>query len=96
MRRPCSVEAAQSVDPHRSGPDSPAPRVPVESVSGGQGGVRGVLRGPAIGASLAFGHVAPALAEPGTELDVVVFGERRGARVLGEVGYDPDNERPRA
>lgn len=32
--------------------------------------------------SLAFAHVTPALAVPGTKLDVIVFGERYGAAVL--------------
>ncbi|MDX1430856.1 MAG: FAD-dependent oxidoreductase [Gammaproteobacteria bacterium] len=52
--------------------------------------------GPSVRASLAFGYVPPALAAPGTDLEVVVLGERRAARVLGEALHDPGNERPRA
>jgi len=52
--------------------------------------------GPTVGASLAFGYLTPELAAPGTEVEIVVLGERRGARVLGEPAYDPANERPRA
>ena len=46
--------------------------------------------------SLAFAYVKPEAAEPGTELEVMVLGERRPARVLAEPVYDPDNHRPRA
>ncbi len=46
--------------------------------------------------SLAFAYVEPAAAAPGTELEVMVLGERRAARVLAEPVYDPNNERPRA
>ena len=52
--------------------------------------------GPSVGASLAFGYVAPAHAAPGTELEVLVLGERRPARVWGEARYDPRSLRPRA
>ena len=45
--------------------------------------------------SLGFGYVAPALAKPGTQLDVDLLGERRQARVLKEPAYDPANERLR-
>ena len=52
--------------------------------------------GPSVNASLAFGYVRPEHAAPGTELDVVVLGEPRAARVLAEARYDPGNLRPRA
>ncbi len=52
--------------------------------------------GPFVQASLAFGYVAPDRAAPGTELEVMVLGERRPARVLAEAMYDPAGERPRA
>ena len=52
--------------------------------------------GPSVDASLAFGYVTPEQANPGTELVVVVLGEPRPARVLGEAKYDPENRRPRA
>ena len=38
----------------------------------------------------------PEAAEPGTEVEVMLLGERRPGRVLGEAAYDPDNLRPRA
>ncbi len=49
-----------------------------------------------VGKSLAFAYVKPAAAAPGTELEVMVLGEKRPARVLAEAVYDPANERPRA
>ena len=52
--------------------------------------------GPSVGASLAFGYVRPEHGAPGTELEVVVLGEPRAARVLSEARYDPGNLRPRA
>ena len=52
--------------------------------------------GPSVGASLAFGYVRPEHAAPGTELEVMVLGERRPARVLAEAPYDPGNLRPRS
>ena len=52
--------------------------------------------GPSVGASLAFGCVQPEHAVPGTELEVVVPGEGRPARVLAEARHDPGNSRPRA
>ena len=33
--------------------------------------------------------------EPGTELEVIVHGETRAARVLGEPAYDPESLLPR-
>ena len=58
-------------------------------------GVVGRL-GPSVGASLAFGYVRPEHAAPGTELEVLVLGERRPARVLAEARYDSGNLRPRS
>jgi dimethylglycine dehydrogenase len=46
--------------------------------------------------SLAFAYVAPDCAEPGTELQTLVMGEMRGARVLHEPLYDPGSRLPRA
>ena len=51
--------------------------------------------GLACGRSLAFCYVHPRAATPGTGLEVLVLGERRGATVLGAPVYDPANERPR-
>ena len=49
-----------------------------------------------VGRSLAFAYLDPAYADPGTALEVMVLGQRRPAKVLGEALYDPKNERPRA
>ena len=35
--------------------------------------------------------VAPALDEPGTQLEVVILGERRKATVIADSPFDPDN-----
>ncbi|NNE73067.1 MAG: FAD-dependent oxidoreductase [Acidimicrobiales bacterium] len=52
--------------------------------------------GYTVGKSLAFAYVDPKSAEPGTELDVLVLGERRTATVLAEPAYDPANADLRA
>jgi dimethylglycine dehydrogenase len=52
--------------------------------------------GHAVGRSLAFAYVEPALADPGQALEVLVLGERRPAEVLSRPAWDPDNTRPRA
>ena len=43
------------------------------------------------GKSLALAMVAPALDEPGTQLEVVILGERRKATVIADSPFDPDN-----
>ncbi len=43
------------------------------------------------GKSLALAMVAPALGEPGTQLEVVILGERRKATVIADSPFDPDN-----
>ncbi len=52
--------------------------------------------GHAVGKSLAFAYVEPALAAPGSELEIVILGESRRATVVAEPLYDPQNERMRA
>ncbi len=52
--------------------------------------------GHTVGTSLAFAYVEPAYTAPGAEMDVIVLGERRPARVLAEPAFDPKNERLRA
>ena len=47
--------------------------------------------GHSTGQSLFFAYVPPECAEPGTELQVMVLGEMRSARVLSECVYDPAN-----
>jgi dimethylglycine dehydrogenase len=51
--------------------------------------------GHTIGKSIALAYVRTDLAKPGTELDVMVLGERRKARVAAEPLYDPTNARLR-
>ena len=46
--------------------------------------------------SLAFAYVTPDCGQAGTDLEVMILGERRPARVLGEPTYDPNGERPRS
>ena len=67
-------------------------------LSGGErtGAVSSGAWGPSVGASLAFGYVRPEHAASGTDLEVLVLGEPRPARVLAEARYDPGNLRPRA
>ena len=45
--------------------------------------------------SLAFAYIRPEAAVPGTDLEVLVLGEKRPAKVLAEPVYDPANEQPR-
>jgi 4-methylaminobutanoate oxidase (formaldehyde-forming) len=51
--------------------------------------------GFAVGASIAFGYLPVALAEPGSRCEVEVFGEWIGATVMAEPLYDPTNARIR-
>ena len=51
--------------------------------------------GHRVGHSIAFAYVEPAYAEPGTEFDLSILGDRRRATVLAEPLYDPGNERLR-
>ncbi len=51
--------------------------------------------GFSVGKSLAFAYVTPEAAKPGAELEVMILGDKRPARVLAEPAYDPANERPR-
>lgn len=44
----------------------------------------------------AFAFVDPKRSVPGTKLEVMVFGDRYSAEVLGEAAYDPGNERLRS
>jgi len=52
--------------------------------------------GHAVEQSLAFAYVAPAFAAPGTELEVLILGDKRAARVRAEPTYDAHNARLRA
>ncbi|MFQ6005113.1 MAG: FAD-dependent oxidoreductase, partial [Woeseia sp.] len=46
--------------------------------------------------SLGFGYVEPRHTDPGTELQIIVLGERRNATVIRDPVHDPANERLRA
>ena len=48
------------------------------------------------GKSLAFAYVPPEMTAAGTEFEVLVFQERRKARIIPESIWDPANERLRA
>lgn len=51
--------------------------------------------GPNTARSLAFAFVAPEAAQPGTALEISLFGEMRKATVLAEPVLDPENTRLR-
>ncbi|MGI9408607.1 MAG: FAD-dependent oxidoreductase [Hyphomicrobiaceae bacterium] len=53
-----------------------------------------VTYGHSVGQILAFAYVKPEAAVPGTEVEVVLLGEPRMGRILGEAAYDPGNKRP--
>jgi dimethylglycine dehydrogenase len=48
------------------------------------------------GKSLAFAYVSPGMTEPGTEFEVMMFTERRKARIIPEPAWDPGNDRLKA
>jgi dimethylglycine dehydrogenase len=49
--------------------------------------------GHAVGKSLAFAYVPPDAIEPGTEFEIMLFQERRKARIVAEPTWDPENTR---
>ena len=51
--------------------------------------------GHAVGQSIAFTFVEADCAEPGSELEIAMLGERHAARVLAEPLYDARNQRLR-
>lgn len=57
------------------------------------GSVSSGAQGATTGKSLAFAYLATPAAQPGTELEVSILGERRPARVLGQAVLDPGNQR---
>lgn len=79
-----------------------------DGVRDGHGGEAVMLNGTVVGstASVAFGHTVgkilafaflkPHAAKPGTALEVIIHGQPRAARVLGEPAYDPQSLAPRA
>ncbi len=66
-------------------------------MQGGQiiGSTASMAFGPTVGKTLAFAYIKPEAAKPGTELEVVIHGVARNARVLGEPAYDPQSLKPR-
>ncbi|WP_170430577.1 FAD-dependent oxidoreductase [Ruegeria arenilitoris] len=59
------------------------------------GSTASVVYGHTVGKILAFAYIKPEAATPGTELQVVIHGKPRAARVLGEPAYDPQSLLPR-
>ncbi len=59
------------------------------------GSTASVAYGHTVGKILAFAYIKPEAATPGTALQVVIHGQPRAARVLGEPAYDPQNMLPR-
>lgn len=60
------------------------------------GSTSSVAFGPTVDKVLAFAYVKPLAAVPGTQLEVIIQGQPRSARVLCEPAYDPQSVRPRA
>ncbi len=83
-----SVEADGDSDGH----GGEAVRMNGETV----GATSSIAYGHTVGAILAFAYVRPEAARPGAELEVVIMGEPRRARVLARPAYDPESLRPRA
>ncbi len=59
------------------------------------GSTSSVAYGPTVGRVLAFAYLAPEAAKPGTNLEVVIHGASRPAKVLDKPAYDPENLLPR-
>ncbi|MEM7178751.1 MAG: FAD-dependent oxidoreductase, partial [Pseudomonadota bacterium] len=59
------------------------------------GSVSSIAYGPRTGKLTAFAYIAPEHAIPGTDLEVVIMGEARAARVIIDPVYDLQNLRPR-
>ncbi len=59
------------------------------------GSTASVAYGHTVGKILAFAYVKPLAAVPGTPLNVVIAGQPRAARVLGNAAYDPQSLLPR-
>lgn len=59
------------------------------------GSTASVAFGPTVGKILAFAYVKPEAAKPNASLEVIIQGEPRAARVLGEPAYDPQSLKPR-
>lgn len=60
------------------------------------GSTASVAYGHTVGKILAFAYLKPSAAESGTMLQVLIAGQPRAAKVLGEPAYDPLSILPRA
>ncbi len=60
------------------------------------GSTASVAYGHTVEKILAFAYIKPEAAAPGTDLQVVIHGTPRPARVLGEPAYDPQSLLPRS
>ena len=59
------------------------------------GSTASVVFSQTVGRILAFAYIKPHAATPGTELNVIIAGEPRAAKVLAEPVYDPQSLLPR-
>ncbi|WP_270727541.1 FAD-dependent oxidoreductase [Shimia sp. Alg240-R146] len=59
------------------------------------GSTASVAFGPTVGKILAFAYITPSAAQSGTDLQVMIHGAPRPARVLAEPAYDPQSLLPR-
>lgn len=59
------------------------------------GSTASVVYGHTVGRVLAFAYIKPDAALAGTELEVIIAGKSRPAKVLSVPAYDPDNTLPR-
>ncbi|MEO0999933.1 MAG: glycine cleavage T C-terminal barrel domain-containing protein, partial [Pseudomonadota bacterium] len=59
------------------------------------GSTASVAYGHTVGRILAFAYIRPEAAAPGTELEVLIHGAPRAARVLSDAAYDPESALPR-
>ena len=81
--------------------------IETDGIVDGHGGEAVLLRGNVVGstASVAYGHtygkvlafayIKPHVNVPGREIEVVVHGEARPGRILGDAVYDPESKLPR-
>ncbi len=59
------------------------------------GVVSSIARGHSCGKLLAFAYVPPQFAEAETQLEILIQGERRAAKVCARPVYDPENKKPK-
>jgi glycine cleavage system aminomethyltransferase T len=85
QRLACLTVEADGADPHGYEPILADGRPIAYVASGGYGHV--------VDRSIAFAYLPVEQAEPGTELEVEILGERRSSTVVPQPLYDPQNER---